>query len=225
MNSRVNRSVRQSAARNSRVRSARARKATVTQVRQMIHSIVDHEAEDKFFDVVAPGGGAVDYNGVIVALSDVPQGTTDLTRIGDSLTVKRLRISSLTVYNASVTQSTSINIMRMIVVAWKPFYASVAPTVGTIMTYTGATYAAQSYLTHDGKNQFKVLFDQTVVLDSFHKPTHLFRADLKLNHIISYKNASTTNQSNGIYALYISNAASGGPTLPTTASRIDFQDA
>lgn len=199
---------------------------TKAQVKQMIVSRIDREAEDKYFDTVGGGGAAVTYNGTTpFSITDIAQGASDTSRVGDALVAKRLRWRSLATYNLSATQSASINILRLVVFVWKPFFADVAPTVAKVMTYTGTQYAAQSYLTHDGIDQIKVLFDQVVVMDSFHRPTHFFQFDIALNHIIQYKAASTTNQSSGIYAFYISDVASGGPVVPSTATRLDYQDA
>jgi len=205
---------------------------TRQQVKQMIHSIVDEELEDKFFDTVLTPNVAVDWFGRVPAsITDIPQGLTDLSRIGDSLRVKKLTWSVMVAYNQKNTTTdlaSSCSAMRLLIFAWKPFFADVAPTVAKVVTYTGIASACHGPLVHDGKNQSTILVDQVVILDGFTKPQKLFRGSMKLNHKIDFKNASTTNGSNGIYFTVMSDAVAASGTYPYLLNfnfRVDYQDA
>jgi len=205
---------------------------TKAQVKQMINSIIAYETEDKYWDVNNGSVQPVDYNGIVcVGLTDIVQGDSDTTRDGDSCIIKRLHFAALARYNQVNTTTnlvTSINVLRMIVFVWKPFFADAPPSAAKILTYTGTVYSPFAGLHHDGRDQFVILFDKTVVLDGFCSPAKMLTCDLKLNHKVHWKSGSTTNISGGIYYFTISNAiAAGGlyPELQQSAFRIDFTDA
>lgn len=207
---------------------------TVTKalVRQIVHSIVDSESEDKFWDTLNGTSADIDWTGPApLALSDVVQGSSDTTRVGDLLRVKRVSWSIFLRYNQTNTTtnlSLTGNVVRIVIFAWKPFFGDVAPTNAKIMTYTSTAYAAAGPFTHDGKNQFIVLMDTTVLLDGFSKASRLIKGSVKTNHEIQYKAGSTTNAAGGIYWLCMSDAvASSGlyPSVKWSSFRIDYQDA
>jgi len=198
----------------------------------MITSMLSNELEDKYFDTVLNAGFNIDYNGgTPFSLSDVPQGITDTNRTGDSLLAKRLSWAVFVRYNqiSTITNlSTSSNVVRLVVFRWKPFYSDVAPTVSKVLTYFGTFYAADAPLSHDGRDQFDLIADQTIVLDGQQKIAHQFRGSVTLNSKVQYKAASTTNQASGYYAFMISDALAGGGVYPNVlhyAFRLDFQDA
>jgi len=202
---------------------------TKGQVIQMIKSRIDHETEDKYLDTFSGTPGAVNYNGTTpFSLSDVPQGVTDFNRTGDSILAKQLSFRALVSYNQTSTTTnlaTSLNVLRLIVFNWKPFYTDVAPTVAKVMTYFGTAYAALGPLTHDGIDQIDVLFDKTIYLNGIDKASDIVKFVIPLNCEICYRSGSTTNQSNGIYAFWMSDVASAGPIVSAFASRLDFTDA
>lgn len=202
------------------------------QVKQMIHSIVDQNIEDKYFDTVNNSAASIDWDGSVpFALTNVPQGVTDLNRTGDALKVKKLSWSALIKYsqvNTTLNLAASVSVMRLLIFVWKPFFTDVAPTVAKVLTYTGTYYAAHGPLTHDGIQQITVIHDSVHVLDGISKANKLIRGSVLMNHEVHYKNASTTNSAGGIYALFISDAPAGGGLYPLVADsvfRIDFQDA
>lgn len=204
---------------------------TKSQVKQMIHSIVNYESEQKYSDLVANSSQNIDWNGIApFALTDIAQGSSDLTRVGDELIVKKVTWSLLLKYNQTSTitnLANSCNVVRVLIFAWKPFFTDVAPTAAKVLTYTGTYYACHGPLTHDGIDQIKVISDTVHVLDGISQANKLIRGSVKLNHAVHYKNASQSNASNGIYVLLISDAqASVGP-YPAVADyvfRVDFHD-
>jgi len=204
---------------------------TKAQVSQMIKSSMAYSHESKYFDLVNQTGVSIDYNGITpVQISAVPQGSTDTSRDGDVIIVKRLKFAHSFRYcgtNTTTNLSTAENVVRLIVFTWKPFFSDVAPVVSAILQYYGAAYGPLSALAHDNRNQFTILFDKTFVLDGFASPFKVVKADLKLNHKIQYKAGSSTNSAGGIFYLYISDATAGGGVYPASVAsfyRLDFTD-
>lgn len=205
---------------------------TKAQVKQMIHSIVDQNMENKYFDTVNNSAANIDWDGSVpFALTNIPQGVTDLNRTGDTLIVKKLSWSALIKYaqvNTTTNLAMSVSVLRLLIFVWKPFFTDVAPTVAKVLTYTGTYYACHGPITHDGIDQITVLYDSVHVLDGISQANKLVRGSVVLNHTVQYKNASTTNSAGGIYALFISDAVSGAGPYPVVADsvfRVDFTDA
>jgi hypothetical protein len=225
-----------SRSRNSVSRAQPRRKSnqvvTLSKVKQIVHSIVDAEVEDKFFDTLSSSLTPFDYNGnAPIGLTDITQGSSDTARDGDAAVAKRLTWFLFLRYNQTNTTANlaqSINVARLVIFIWKPFFADVAPTVGKVMTYTGTTYSVGAPLSHDAKDQFIVLVDTVVALDGFSKATKILRGSMPLNHKLQWKGGSTTNVSGGIYYFLISDAVTAGglyPEVRMSSFRVDFQDA
>lgn len=203
------------------------------EVKVMVKSMISSKKELKYFDVVSGTNSTIDWNGSTpTSITDIPQGVSDTNRIGDGVFPVRLRYSVLFKYNqvnTTTNLANSCSLLRMLIVRWKPFFTDVAPTVAKIMTYTGTFYAVQAPLTNDGIDQFTVLADRRVVLDGISQANVELTGTIKLkNPSIDYKAGSTTNQSNGIYVFFISDAqaASGVyPSVATSAFRTQFTDA
>lgn len=215
------------------VSRARARPAMVTkqQVRAMINSKINSAEETKYFDTIL-GATNIDSDGITpFSLTDIPQGSTDTTRDGDTAKPTLLFYSVHLRYNATSTitnLSASNNVARLLIFRWKPFFGDVAPTATKILTYSGTLTSAYGPLVHDGRNQFDVLVDEIVQLDGIANPQALLRGFVKCTNNIQWKAGSTTNQTNGLYVLLISDAvpASGVYVgLQDAIFRVDFTDA
>lgn len=192
-----------------------------------VHNAEMQQAEKKFWDTTNGVTFAVDYSGTApTALTHVPQGSSDTSRVGDALTVRRLRFTQLTTYNGSASTATSINNMRLVIFAWKPFETDVAPTVAKVLTYTTLAYAASAPLTHDGREQFVLLHDSIWTHNNQSHVSKVLNLDIKLNHIVQYKAGSTTNCAGGLYCFWISDNTGTGnmPFVYNYSSRVDFVD-
>jgi len=203
---------------------------TKAQVKQMIISMLS-SSERKFFDFVSNSQQNIDDTGLTpVSISSIPQGSSDTTRVGDSLTPTKLEYHLTMKYNnvSTITNlATSLNVVRLIIFRWKPFFSDVAPTVLKVMHYNVTSYAAMGPLVHDGRDQFEVLVDRRFVTDGLTNAYKIVNGEVKLNGNIQYKAGSTTNQSLGLYFLLISDAATGGgvyPSVQSMSTRIEFTD-
>lgn len=204
---------------------------TKTQVRQMIASAVNKVSEHKFLDNVYATPLAIDYAGYApFSVSDVPQGTSDTTRVGDQIVPISLEYSFMCYYNiinTTTNLNSSMNYLRILIFRWKPFYADVVPTCAKVFTYTGTKYSAVAPLTHDAINQFDVLLDKSICLDGITHPQKLIKGLIHLKSPIQYKAGSTTNGSGGIYLTFISDAVSAGGTYPAIqyySVRLNYHD-
>jgi hypothetical protein len=188
-------------------------------------------AERKYFDVVSATPFNVDDTGTVPAsISNIAQGTSDTTRVGDTVNPFSLEYSLMLKYNNTNTTTNlnvSLNFLRLIIFRWSPFFTDVAPTVGKILTYFTVGYAASAPLVHDGRNQFELLVDRRAILDGATRLYKEMHGTVTLNGPIQYKAGSTTNQSGGIYFLVISDAATGGAVYPSVqynSFRINYRD-
>lgn len=125
-----------------------------------IGRMLSTKTELKTFDFDAKSAQSIDTAGTIFSISEVPQGVTDITRVGDSLLPKRLEIRML-----QIGADTPSNTMRILLFRWKMNDASDTPGVSEIFEggYAGS-YVFSPYNTHNRK-RFEVLWDDTVVLN------------------------------------------------------------
>lgn len=198
-------------------------------LKNMVDSKIGQELEKKYFDTFTNSGSNLDWTGLVpISLTDIPQGSSDTSRDGDKIQVTSLEWSFFFKYNGSGTLSSTENVVRLLIFAWKPFVSDVAPTVGKVLTYTGTYYSAEGPLTHDGRGQFVILLDTCFVLNGINAANMLVKQKLKYSHAIQYKAGSTTNASGGIFFLAISDAQAGVGPYPSLGSyivRVNFTDA
>lgn len=92
------------------------------------------------------------YNGIIFSVSEVAQGNTDITRVGDQLTIRSLEVSYFFTCSASL-------LARIVVFQWIP---NSTPTVADVLlnNYIGTTKAPITPYSHDGRYQFRILMDR-----------------------------------------------------------------
>lgn len=202
-----------------------------TQVKKIVKKSLLNLAEKKFGDTVSATATNIDWAGTtVIPLSDFPQGDADNnSRDGDQILPTSLMYAITVKNNGNGTPGLALNVVRLIIFRWKPFFSDVAPTVAKIMTYTGTSYAAEAPLTHDGRKQFNILVDRRITVDSVVKPYVLLKGFIPLKKKIQWKAGSTTNVSSGIYMFLMSDADAGGgantkPTYQHYAVRINYND-
>jgi len=142
----------------------------------------------------------------IVALSDVVQGTTDITRIGDSITLQSLE--GRYYFSARSNAGNTINYVspsytRCMIVQWFP---STSTVVGTDILQTSYVL---DFPTHDTRQQFRVLYDKMFHVTagtSDQARMGSFRVSFNKSRSkkIQYVGGGTTG-SNKIFALFWSN--------------------
>lgn len=177
------------------------------------------KTELKFFDT-NPSATSITTAAVIFSLSDVTQGVTDNTRVGDTLLPKRLYIK-MNFVGADVPA----NIMRVVIFRWNMSTVSDVPGLSEILESTAQPVLAP--FAQDNRQRFTMLYDRTWVLNP--------NAASQTNSIVAMKtlklakkpiqfNAGTVDGMFKIYALFVSD--SGAITHPTVAfsSRLNYTD-
>jgi len=210
-----------------KVREAEAQMSKA-EVKNMIKSIVGQEEEKKYFDTYVNASADIDWLGTVLPVTSIPQNVTDTGRVGDNVLLKELTYSFYFKFNQNATFTSSVNVARVIIFSWKPFFASVAPSVTGVLQYNGNYSAAHGPVAHDNKGQYKIHLDKSFVLDGASTDVNLVRGRIKLNQKVQFKAGSTTDCSNGVFVLFISDAAAGVGPYPKIADwivRLDFKDA
>lgn len=160
----------------------------------------------------------VDYNGVISSVSSVPQGDTDVSRDGD-------RIMPLTFeLRGTWAVADSFNVCRTILFRWNN---DTTPAVTDILdtTFIATGQAPVAPFTHDTRQMYTVLMDQTVFLHTYKIIDGLTWPKFKLPRVpIQYLAASTTG-SNKLYLLLISDSAASAHPGANIVHKLTFTDA
>lgn len=178
----------------------KGRKLTKTQ-RKQVKQIISSVQEHKIFDTV--NATTVSYAGSVIPLSDIPIGTSDLGRIGDQIVPTSLEMR----FNWFAADST--NFCRAILFRWMPSFGTDPPAPGDILELVSSTNAVNSPIRQDTRNYFNVLMDKTWSLvlsgDTVIKD---FRRTMKMaKRKIQYISNSTTDQTGGIYMLFITDSS------------------
>jgi len=171
---------------------------TKQQVRQMI----DNDLEEKFWDTTY--NAAVDFSGIIIPLTNIPQGVSDSMRVGDELKLKRCRIHYL------CTPADNYNGLRFILFKLNDFTSG--PAVSTYFTLTGSVQAPLGEVVWDQQHLVHVVSDRFAHVQSSTGEIALTGIiDVNLKGIVSYTGGSTTNQEGGLY-LYVTSDSGAAPS-------------
>lgn len=194
--------------------------ATKTYVKKMINK----DIETKYHDLsLAAQPYSISLGATqIIELSIPAQGTTDLTRIGDKITIRGLDI------RMHLTSSDTYNIIRCIIFQWYPNTSITSAPVGSQILNDVTTYPYISPYVHDYTNQYGVLYDKMFTLSSLADTiTRVVKIKPRLKYCKKTINfsAAGTNGSNKLYMLLVSD--SGAVTHPTANihSRLFYDDA
>ncbi len=180
-------------------------------------------SEKKFHDVVTTG--TIQDIPVGVALTDVPQGSTDLTRVGDSLTVKSLQI------RISTLRADSTNIGRLVIIQWLPTIEGIPPVAELFQLATGGVTAPLTQFNHDHRRDYRVLWDSKPYnLDGVQQEQRLHTVYLPLYKMkkvvkkIQYVAGSTTRGAGKLFIFGISDSTAVTHPPFNFRSRVNFTD-
>lgn len=206
-----------------RVKTSRRRRSNKVpkNVKRFVNKKIKKEIETKFLDYY--NTGTFDWLGsAYFALTSIPQGTTDSTRIGDKISLRGLYLR----YNLSCADAT--NICRVIVFQYFGNTTLHSPAVNEFLqsAYIGTGYAPFSPYTFDYRNQFGILYDRTHHLNLTDHNTVGVQKKIRIKyakHDITFT-AATTAGSNQIFIVFISD--SGVATHPgyRFLSRLYYDD-
>lgn len=199
-------------------KSKKVKKGPVTrqEVVKIANRQIAKQSEKKYLSTLT--SIAKDWNGSVLDLCNIAQGDTDGTRDGDELYVKSVRVKSL------VSVADTYNICRTILFQW---YDDTTPTGADILsnTYVGTINAPLAPYHHDLSSKFKILYDKTILLDTYHPYMLLDTGYITggFKRKVQFSSGGTTGV-NKIYLLQISD--SGALTHPTmlAVAQVNFTD-
>jgi hypothetical protein len=179
------------------------------EIARIAKQVYMRNSEQKHF-FVNSGSSALTFTSacVLFPLSQIAQGNSDATRVGDEINCERLRVS------ARLLGGTNSTMIRMIIFVWKPLASSTVPDTQLLIYNT----ISQDYLpvlsAIDPKvvpSQARILFDKTygTVANVYNSPVcPLVDLNLKGLH---QQFTGTTYSTNALYMLlYYQATASTG---------------
>jgi len=128
--------------------------------------------------------------------TDIPQGSTSVTRVGDRLRLKNLSFH-FQIYESAAVYTASV--VRLIIFQWHPSSAS-SPLDTQILAFS----SWNSPLRMDTRSQYKVLYDKTeYAISTTAKNYHLFSGTINFKDPLDVQfEAGTTTGTNKIYVIY-----------------------
>lgn len=201
-----------------------------SEVRAIAKAVVEAKPERKNYDYVDLSQIIYPYNTNpwVLDLTEVTQGSTDTTRVGNEITFEYLGIRALLRYNPSASVE-SFN-ARVLVFQWYPDTAVDTPTNVSILA---STNYIQGYFNRENSGQYKVLFDQRMVMQNDSaspNAEHLIdiaipKSTKGLRKTLHFNDANTTG-TNHIFMTVLCDTADGvdGPLMDHTYSRFIFTD-
>lgn len=156
----------------------------------------------------------------LYCLSNTSQGDTGGSHIGDESTMKNLDFRML------VTCADATNAVRVVLFRWIPNIGYVAPGAGSVLKDATSLGNLTSCYLEDGEDMYKVMYDELFLLAAAGgNPEQVSRRIQRTFNLQCDFLTGTSNSSNMLYLMLISD--SGAATHPTVQfmSKIGFTDA
>jgi hypothetical protein len=200
------------------------RLATIGQVRSMLRVA----QEFKFFDAKEYAQSAT-TTPTQLAISAVPQGSTDSTRDGDQINLQSLWIKFECYLQGTGGTNDFTDQIRLMVYRYHPMSTGAAPVPATVLQdLSVAQSATMTPTTWDNRKDFTVLIDETFNL-SGNGPSDIgrvFKLNWKTPGIPAHFSAgSTTLQTNGLFAMIMSDSLVATHPQFNFYSRLVYSDA
>jgi len=135
--------------------------------------------------------------GSIVPLLNIPQGTTNITRIGQEVKLKNMQMRLALATNTSTVRC----LIRFVIVQDKLQIPGSTPLISDVLNGDGP-YVGWNPL---NKNRFAILLDKFVNIDNQNVPQAAFTIKKAMNKTVKFTGTgATAMQKNGLYAFAIS---------------------
>lgn len=146
------------------------------------------------------------------ALLAVNQGTTDITRVGDRLKVKRLWVSGKVYGNASQTGPVS---GRVVIALWNPPAVAANVPVASQVIQASAGFLPYGSYSRDFGDSYQVVYDALFSVNQLtaSAEAELFHIDRKLNVDVEFNAAGTAPVTNQLYIWLMSDVSANQPTM------------
>lgn len=188
------------------------------EVRHIVRQALRSDEEMKYALISA--SYSVTSTSGIYNLANTSQGDTGGEHIGDECRLRDIQL------RWHVTCADNLNTVRMIVFVWKPQMAFAGPAAINILKTVTPPFQLTSPYQEDGEDQYRILYDKVVCLGlSAGSPLHVYgKWKRKLNIKQDYQ-TSSSNCSNNIYILLVSDSAAVVDPTIDFVTRIGFTDA
>ena len=165
-----------------------------------------------------------DQSGSLQCITQIAQGTTMNTRVGNSLRVQRLEIKGRAAVSASVT---SYSLCRIIVFRDMEGQGT-APTVADLLETVGGSAAPRQPYDWLNRKRFSVLYDMLVPLTAISggQMVQVFTYSVDLAKHVLYRGTTAAAASDGegsIYIACVSDEATNTPSV-NASCRFTFTD-
>lgn len=156
----------------------------------------------------------------LYCLTNTSQGDSGGTHIGDESVMKNLELRFI----ASVADAT--NSVRVILFRWKPNIGYVVPGAGSILKDANSPSNLTSLYQEDGEDQYQIMYDELFLLAAAGgNPEQISRRIRRNFNIRCDFLTSTSNSSNMIYLMLISDSSTTTHPSVQFMSKIGFIDA
>jgi hypothetical protein len=179
--------------------------------------------ETKFLDTNVPSY-TVSTTGSMTPISEIAQGLTSTTRVGDSLRIQHIEVRGRVQVNTSATNS----LVRVMLVRDLDGYGT-APTVADVLEVNASVGAPLSPEKFAKRERFSILFDELICVQSaISTGTAMIPFTFMTTHQghILYLGSTAAPASDGKGSVYLLAVSDEATDLPTVAfiSRILFTD-
>jgi len=182
----------------------------------LVRKELSQQIEPKHFDVAFSSTAGSGGSGVLY-LSAIPQGTTDITRVGDRLTLRSLEARWDTVY------ADATNIVRFILFQWIGDAVTDVPAITDILESVPYVFSAYNW---DIRHKVRILHDETVSLADVGPKVHQGKVKIGLaNTQQRFLAASTNIEAGGLFALFVSDSAAIAHPVYNLYTRVAYNDA
>jgi len=211
------------------VRRKRVSKAKVSNSKSLSNAVrkaIKYSGESKYF-YTNIGTSNVDWNGLIQNLTLVPQGTTDVTRIGDSLTPMSLEVRGHLVLNQAGRQYC---MGRMLIFRWLQDTDDTSPTVTDVLDFVGSDQVVLSAIAHDKREDYNILYDSgpflltTIGASGYSDQIFNMKKTIKLAGKEIKFVGGGTNARNHIYAIFVSDVPAVNQPYCRFAFKLNYKD-
>ncbi len=163
--------------------------------------------------------------GVVQVCSDIPQGLTYLTRIGQEIATKAIHLK-FTLENNNTDAASKEARTRIVLVISKdddealPTWS--APSATAYLQ--DATYEVLSPINWQNRRQYKTLYSEVFIGNEESKQSWFRDIYIRLNHKINFTDATLEGRKGRIFLMAISNVAANMPVI-TAYTRMKYKDA
>lgn len=177
---------------------------------------VEYKHFDQVVNAVQP-----DYNGTLVTLNNMAQGTTDATRIGDSIKVQNVIIRGQVVNNATSNQLNRTRIMLI----WDE--QNQISSITDLLESTGSVFVMYSPKNYDKRFRSIVLYDQVFSTATFTGSQAFFRdfeINLPINKHTQFSAGTTTINTGALKLVLISSGITSNLPSVDGYVRVTYTD-